>query len=264
MRKIAIINHKGGTGKTTTAISLAYAMSERGRKVLLIDADPQSNVAISLKLKSENTITDVLVKDFKWQDCIVSYKGLFDCIISSKRLANAENEIYHFPKREETLIMRLRSLVGYDYVFIDCAPSLSTLHQNVLLFVDELVIPVSMDFLAVVGAQQIFQTTELLKTYFNKSLRLAAVIPTLYDSRVNRSFEMQELLPRIYGNNALVTIPVRIDANFPKASVRKCTIFEYRETSRGAQDYREIAETIDTNPPSEQAIMASMQTSLTE
>ena len=213
MRRIAVQNLKGGTAKTTTAVSLAHALALRGRRVLLLDADAQGNVAACLGLKAHGpSIYHLLVEEAASARCIAptGREGL-EVLPSDKSLAAAEILFQSMPRREEVLSLRLRGLSGYDYVIVDCAPALSLLHQNALLFADELVIPISAEFLALRGAQQILDSMKLLRRYFDRVPSLLGVLPTLVDSRTSIANEIVAAIRDTYRDLCPVLDPIPTD-----------------------------------------------------
>ena len=243
MRKIAIQNLKGGTGKTTTTINLAHSLALKGKKVLVIDCDVQGNVAAALGLKKPtSTIYHLLMEDRLLSECIVPARENLDVVPSDNTLAVAEMQLAGQPRREETLQLRLRKLTGYDYVLVDCGPSLSLLHQNALLFAEELIIPVSMDYLSLLGAQQIIESIAFLRRFFERSPSLLGIIPTLFDQRTNISSEIYEAIEEAYRHICPILPVVRIDTRIQQATAKHKTIFEHAPSSRAAEDYARITE----------------------
>ena len=241
MRKIAIQNLKGGTGKTTTTINIGHALALRGKKVLIIDCDVQGNVAAAFGLKKPtSTMYHLLMEDRLLTDCIVPARENIDVVPSDNTLAVAEMQLAGQPRREETLQLRLRKLTGYDFILVDCGPSLSLLHQNALLFVEELIIPVSMDYLSLLGAQQIIESIAFLRRFFERSPSLLGIIPTLYDQRTNISSEIYEAIRETYGDLCPILPAVRIDTRVQQAMAKHKTIFELAPSSRAAEDYWRI------------------------
>jgi chromosome partitioning protein len=245
MRKIAIQNLKGGTGKTTTTVNLAHALALRGKRVLVVDCDVQGNVAVALGLKkAAASMYHLLMEDRLLAECILPARERIDVITSDNTLAVAEVQLAGQPRREETLSIRLRKLAGYDYVLVDCGPNLSLLHQNALLFVDELLIPVSMDYLALLGAQQIIDSIAFLRRFFERSPRLLGILPTFFDGRTNIASEIDEAIRETYHGLCPVFPPVRIDTKLQQATARHKTIFEHAPTSRAAADYAHLVSLI--------------------
>lgn len=245
MRKIAIQNLKGGTGKTTTTVNLGHALALRGKKVLIVDCDVQGNVSTALGLKKPaSTMYHLLMEDRLLAECIVPARENLDVIPSDNTLAVAEVQLAGQPRREETLQLRLRKLSGYDFVLVDCGPNLSLLHQNALLFVDQLLIPVSMDYLSLLGAQQIIDSIAFLRRFFEKSPRLLGIMPTFYDQRTNISSEIFDSLKDTYRDICPILPAVRIDTKLQQAVAKHKTIFEHASSSRAAEDYARIAAAI--------------------
>jgi chromosome partitioning protein len=243
MRKIAIQNLKGGTGKTTTTINLGHALALRGKKVLIIDCDVQGNVAAALGLKKpSSTMYHLLMEDRLLSECILSARENIDVIPSDNTLAVAEMQLAGQPRREETLQLRLRKLTGYDFVLVDCGPNLSLLHQNALLFVDELIIPVSMDYLSLLGAQQIIESIAFLRRFFERCPRILGIVPTLFDQRTNISSEIYEAIQTTYQEICPILPAVRIDTRQQQAVAKHKTIFEHAPSSRAAEDYGRITD----------------------
>ena len=247
MRIIAFQNLKGGTGKTTSVISVsAYLAFNKGQRVLILDCDPQGNIKESFGLrKPEYTMYDLIISDMLLEDCIVNARegdngGIIDCIISDNTLAACEMQLVSMPRREEVLKLRMRNIDGYDFVLIDCSPSLSILNQNALLYAQDLVIPISMDYLAMLGATQIIDNLHMIQKYFEKTVQIAGIIPTFYNGRTNMSKEVLKALQDTYGEKVLPA--VRIDTKIQQASSARTTIFEYANTSRGSEDYALVTE----------------------
>jgi len=244
LRKVACQNFKGGTAKTTTVISLAHCLARRGKKVLIIDLDAQGSVGVSLGVEADFTLYDLLIDNRRLSECLVEARPNLFCILADQSLAACETLLVAQPRREEMLRRRLaelpKILVDLDVVLIDCSPSLSILSQNALVYADELLIPISMDYLSMVGANHVFDNLGMIEEYFEKKLKIAGIIPTFFDQRVNMSKEVLSALQDRYG--ALLLPPVRIDTKLKQASSARKTIFEFNEKSRGSQDYLRICE----------------------
>ncbi len=179
--RIAVFNHKGGTGKTTTAVNVAAGLAEAGDRVLLVDADGQGNVGASLGIRGERTLYHVLVTGAEAEACAVPVRKNLDVLTSNEMLAAAELYLAERPNRDRILRERLGDRVrGYDVVVIDCAPALSLMNQNVLVYADSVVIPVSCDYLSLVGVRQVLRTLknvrELLKHEVGSARRPSHVL----------------------------------------------------------------------------------------
>lgn len=245
MRRIAIQNLKGGTAKTTTAVNLAHGLALAGHRCLLIDADVQGNVGAILGIATDKpSLYEMLIQKRPWRDCIVNARENLDMIGSNETLAVAELELGTMPRREEIMRLRLKTLAGYDYVIIDCGPSLSLLHQNVLLFVDELLIPIATEFLAMMGAHQILQSMARLQEYFERTPTLLGVLPTLHDQRTRISCEVLEAIGETYAPLGSVFPPIPLDTKLGQACALHKTIFEHAPRSRAAHAYSQLVSAV--------------------
>ncbi len=244
LRIVACQNFKGGTAKTTTVISMAHCLVRRGKKVLIVDLDAQGSVGVSLGVEAEYGIYDLLIDDRPLSDCLIEARPNLFCLLADQSLAACETLLVAQPRREEILKRRLSGLseivAGLDVVFIDCSPSLSILSQNALVYADELLIPISMDYLSMVGANHVFDNLGMIEEYFDKKLKISGIIPTFFDKRVNMSKEVLSALQDRYGS--LVLPPVRVDTKLKQASSARKTIFEFNEKSRAGLDYLRICE----------------------
>jgi len=235
MRKIAILNFKGGTGKTTTAVNLSYALSLKNYKILIIDCDPQGAIGSWLGLNPENTLYNLLTDKARLEDCIYPARSKLDIIASNKYLARIEFKLTKEKEIEKAFSKRLKTLKGYDFIFLDCPPSFSILNFNALEYAEEIFLPVSMDYLALRGVKQVI---DLLP----KNIKLTKIIPTFYDQRTRKSKEILEDLKKFFKNK--VTKPIRINVRLSECSSFHKTIFEYDPKSRGSIDYKSLAEEI--------------------
>jgi chromosome partitioning protein len=242
-RRIAILNQKGGTGKTTTAVSLAAGLAERGEECLLVDADGQGNVGASLGVRGAQTLYHVLVEGVDAAEvCVPVRKGL-DVITSDATLAAAEIWLARQEPdvRARVLAQRLnitKVTRRYSHVLLDCAPSLSLLNQNALSYADEVIIPVTCDYLALVGVKQVLRTIKDIERHLAHSVRVTAVLPTFYDGRVRLAREAVATLREHFKERCLE--PVRQNTRLAEAPAHKKTIFEHAPDSHGAEDYRRV------------------------
>ncbi len=244
-RRIAILNQKGGTGKTTTAVSLAAGLAERDTDVLLIDTDAQGNVGVSLGVAGEKSLYHVLVDGVDPEDAAVPVRGKLDVITSDSTLAAAE--IYlarQDPElRSKLLTRRLDKMQvsrRYDFVMIDCGPSLNLLNQNALSYVDEVIIPVTCDYLALVGVKQVLRTIKDVERHLGHAVRVSGVLPTFYDGRTRLAREVLETLQGHFKYKCLE--PIRHNTRLAEAPSHKKTIFEYAPNSHGAADYNRVCD----------------------
>jgi len=236
MRKISIVNFKGGTGKTTTAVNLSYALSLKDYKVLIIDCDTQGTIANWFGvINPENTLYELLIDEVKLKDCIYQARNNLDIIASNKFLARIELILAKEKDIEKAFNKKLKALKGYDFVFLDCPPSLNIININALEYANEVFLPVSMDYLALRGVKQVI---DLLPS----NIKLTKIIPTFYDQRTRKSKEILEDLKNFFKDK--VTKPIRVNVRLSECSSFHKAIFEYDPKSRGAIDYKSLAEEI--------------------
>ncbi len=244
-RRIAILNQKGGTGKTTTAVNLAAGLAERENEVLLIDTDAQGNVGVSLGVAGERSLYHVLVDGADPTEASVPVRKHLDVITSDSTLAAAEIWLARqsTDARSKMLTKRLNLMAvsrRYDYVVIDCGPSLNLLNQNALSYVDEVIIPVTCDYLALVGVKQVLKTIKDVERHLGHAVRISAVLPTFYDGRTRLAREVLETLQGHFKHKCLE--PVRHNTRLAEAPSHKKTIFEYAPVSHGAADYNRVVD----------------------
>jgi len=244
-RRVAILNQKGGTGKTTTAVNLAAGLAERENEVLLIDTDAQGNVGVSLGVAGEKSLYHVLVDGADPHESSVPVRKHLDVITSDATLAAAEIWLarQNTDARSRTLTKRLNMMNvsrRYDYVIIDCGPSLNLLNQNALSYVDEVIIPVTCDYLALVGVKQVLRTIKDVERHLGHAVRISAVLPTFYDGRTRLAREVLETLQGHFKHKCLE--PIRHNTRLAEAPSHRKTIFEYAPVSHGAADYNRVVD----------------------
>jgi chromosome partitioning protein len=247
-RRIAVFNHKGGTGKTTTSVNLAAGLAERGKRVLLIDADGQGNVGASLGIRGEKGLYHVLVQGARPEDVAVPVRPNLDVLTSNEMLAAAELHLSQRPNRDRIMRERLGDQTdGYDVVVIDCAPALSLMNQNALVFADGVLVPVACDYLSIVGVRQVMKTMKNVRELLRHDVRLVGVLPTFYDSRQKHARESLATLTTHFRERCLP--PIRVNTKLREAPASKQTIFEYAGDSHGADDYRALVDyVLDLEP----------------
>lgn len=241
--RIAILNQKGGTGKTTTAVHLATGLAEEGRRVLLVDLDAQGHVGVSLGLGAERGLVQVLLESAEPSACVVPYSATLDVLTSGQRLAAVE--IYLARQgdgRHGILRERLQSATDYDYVILDCGPSLSLLNLNALTYADDLIVPVSCDYLSLVGVRQLLKTVQEVNERLMERVRIMGVLPTFYDQRNRISDESVKSMQSYFGDRVLP--PIRVNTRLKEAPSHKQTIYQYAPSSRGARDYKRLVEAV--------------------
>jgi chromosome partitioning protein len=240
VRKIAVVNMKGGVGKTTTAIHVAAGIAARGERVLLIDADPQGNVGHAFGIKPKHTIEHLLVGEAATEAVIMrGVRERLDIIASTPSAFSLERRLAGETLRETILARRLRSLSGYDAVVIDSSPAMNLLTYNALLFSEELIVPVGMDLMAIIGARQTLNgVAEVRDLWPDRRLELLAVLPTFTSSSNNATKAALDALKQDPQMGARIFLPgIRqcIDLNY--ATSQRQTIWEYAPRSRAAEDY---------------------------
>lgn len=246
-KAIAIFNQKGGVGKTTTNINLAACLALKGKKILLIDIDPQGNTTSGMGINKKGlkcTMYEVLIDDdVKPQDAIMhtSIKNL-DIIPASVQLAGAEIELVQLEQREKRLKRSLDLIKGdYDYIFIDCPPSLGLLTINSLTAVDSVLIPIQCEFYALEGVSQLMSTIELVQQKLNKNLQIQGVILSMFDGRTNLSIQVVEEVKKYFKDKVFTTVIPR-NIRLAEAPSFGMPITEYDPKSKGAEAYLDFAD----------------------
>lgn len=247
-RIIAISNQKGGVGKTTTSINLSACIAEKGKKVLVIDMDPQGNTSSGLGLnKAELNFS---VYELILERCSVSdalYKNVtdnIDLIPSSPDLVGAEIELIGNTDREYKLKNSISEITGnYDYVIIDCPPSLSTLTVNAMTTADTVLVPIQCEYYALEGLSQLIHTVELVKSRLNSKLKIEGVVFTMYDARTNLSLQVVENVKDNLKQNVYKSIIPR-NVRLAEAPSHGLPINLYDSKSAGAEAYRDLADEV--------------------
>ncbi len=235
-RRLAVFNHKGGTGKTTTTVSIAAGLAMRGLRVLLVDTDSQGNVGVSLGVKAERTLYHVLVMGLKPQDVAVKVRENLDLVASNETLAAAELYLAGRQNRDRVLRDRLAAAAAdYDVILLDCSPSLSLLNQNALVFAEGIVVPVACDFLSLVGVRQVLKTVKNVNSLLRHPVQIHGVLPTFYDSRARICRDALSTLQEHFGDRCFT--PIRATTKIKEAPSQGKTIFDYAPDSHAAEDY---------------------------
>ena len=247
MRKICIINQKGGVGKTTTSVSLSTGLARKRKKVLLLDLDSQGNLSTCLGKTSEKTMYDLLINKIPVEECAAEVEKNLYVISSDNKLAEAEGIMMGKPSREKILTNRLDSLDedDFDFVIMDCPPSISLLNQNALLFADEALIPSSTESLSFVGLQKMIDLIDESNNTFDHDLMVSGILPTMFDKR--NKICMQILTKMENEFNGMTLEPIRINSKLVEAPGHSKSIFDYAKSSRGAHDYRKLVEFVLKN-----------------
>jgi chromosome partitioning protein len=244
----AIANQKGGVGKTTTAVNIAGLLAQRGLRVLLIDMDPQGNAATCLgiaKHSLERTIGDVLLGDIPAQTALVQTgRPSYELLPATPDVAGTAVALATFPQRELRLQCTLEPLLGhFDWVVIDCPPSLGLLTINALAAAHQVFIPLQCEFLALEGLAQLKETIDVVRDRVNPALYIGGIIMTMYDGRANLARQVVEEVQHYFPRrvfNTLIPRTVRLS----EAPSHGKLIYEYDPRSRGAQAYAMLTEEI--------------------
>lgn len=252
---IAIANQKGGVGKTTTAINLSTCVAERGKKVLLIDIDPQGNATSGVgiaKSPDDKTIYDVLVNDEQMVNIIkpTAVKNLHICP-SSINLAGAEVELVNLMSRETRLKRAIESMEQkYDYIFMDCPPSLGLITLNAFTAASSVLVPIQCEYYALEGLGQLVNTIKLVQKNLNDNLEIEGVVMTMYDSRTKLSTQVSEEVKRYFGDKVFNTVIPR-NIRLSEAPSHGLPITMYDPLSKGARTYKKLAKELITKTKEE-------------
>lgn len=255
-RIISIANQKGGVGKTTTCVNLAAALVEQGKKVLLLDNDPQANLTSYLEgsasQSTKSTMDELYLSkrppsldDVKAR-FLRSYQVMFDYIAADKELAGVEYYLYARSDREKILSNNLAWARGeYDFIIIDNPPSINLLTLNALTAASEVLIPVQTEFFSLEGIVKMQESIKLVRERWNPLLKIAGILPTQVDGRKKLATEVLALLSQHFPQEMLVT-KIRDNSKLAESSGHGKTILKYAPTSPGADDYRSLADEVLT------------------
>ena len=244
-RTIAIANQKGGVGKTTTAINLSSCLAEAGQRVLTIDFDPQGNATSGLGLEKgqiEDTVYEMMLGDCSFEDCLQrEVQEDLDVLPSDSNLSGAEIELLDVENKEFVLKSHLDQVKNdYDFIIIDCPPSLSLLTLNALVAADTVLVPIQCEYYALEGLSQVLRTINIVKRKMNPSLEMEGVVYTMYDARTNLSLEVVENVKNNLNEKIYKPIIPR-NVRLAEAPSHGMPINIYDSKSTGAESYRLLA-----------------------
>lgn len=242
MKKFSVINYKGGTGKTCTTVNLGHGLALRGKKVLIIDTDPQGSAGYHLGIEAKKNLYHLLIENASFNECVVKARKNLDIICSNEHLFPASIAMSNMKKREFLLDERLKKLQDYDYVLLDCAPSMNVLNQNALIYTKNLILPVSMEYLSLIGVKQLLKNIKIINKLFNKNIIISKVVPTFYDPKNKKSLDILNSLKRVFPG--LISSEVHNCSALSDASGFKNTVFEYDLNSVGAEDYFKLVDEV--------------------
>lgn len=237
-RIVAVINLKGGIGKTTTVVNLSAGLALKGARVLLIDIDAQGNLSMALGVRARRTLYEAIVDHKPLTDLRISARPNLDLVAADESLLLAQQAIAgraDWVRVLEQLVRPLRS--EYDFIFFDCGGSLTVLNQNALMAATEVIVPTTVEPFSVRGLEKLIAQIARVK---GSTSVVRAIIPTMVDPRMKQSIELLAHLNRTYGQ--LVMPPVRVNVRLSEASAVGRTIYEHDPRSRGALDYAQIVE----------------------
>ncbi len=241
---IAIVNQKGGVGKTTTAVNLSAVLAKKGKKVLLIDEDPQGNATSGLGIEKnqEKSIYDVLISETPFEEAVIktAIKNLYVCP-SNINLAGAEVELVNMLSRESKMKEKIEEIQDkFHYIIIDCPPSLGLLTINSLTAANSIIIPIQCEYYALEGVGQLMNTVNLIKKQLNKELYIEGVVLTMNDARTNLSNQVVSEVKKYFKDNVYKTIIPR-NVKLSEAPSYGMPISVYAAHSKGAKCYEKLA-----------------------
>lgn len=236
MRKIAIFNQKGGVGKTTTAVNLAAGLSRNGKNVVIIDLDPQGDIEFCHDIKAKKSLSDIILGNAGLEEAITRLGKNLDIIHSNFTLAEAEESLMERSEKIDILEKNFTPGLDYDYVIIDCPPSLRFLNQSAMFYAKEIIIPSSTDVLGYDALQKTIGFVQSFNKKHGRNVMVSSIIPTMYDKRSKICKFYLEKMKHEF-TQLLLSDPIRVNSKLKEAPGRKKSIFAYASKSAGAEDY---------------------------
>jgi chromosome partitioning protein len=253
-RNLGILNYKGGTGKTTTVINLSAGLALRGSRVLCIDLDPQGTLAAQLGVKHNLTLADLFLGEATTQNCIYPARNNLDVLPSSRKLQAVDGALWKMDSAtsaRKVLAGKLDGIFGnYDFVILDFPPSANKVSENGLMIINEVLIPMPMSHLALVGTYQVTGTIKAINKIPDVQVRLTWIIPTRFDERLRKDRSVLASIEKQFPNQ--VAPPIRNNVRLAECPTYQETIYEFAPRSNGAHDYAQLVELI-VNPPEDEA-----------
>ena len=245
-RRIGVLNYKGGTGKTTTVVNLGAGLALRGARVLCVDLDAQGSLAMCLGVRYTYSLAHMLLGQADPRACVVRARENLDLIASDGSLLQAEGQMWRMQDdrtARQILVSKMHGLEDrYDYVLLDFSPSASLLSESGLRYAHELIVPVRMSYMALIGTRQVIETLKGIGRIPNHRVHLYLIVPTLYSARVRQDREVLGILQRHFGNR--VTEPIRRNTKLIEAPSHHKTIYEYSPRSGAAADYKRLVKKV--------------------
>lgn len=242
----AFVNQKGGVAKTTSVANVGACLAMQGRKVLVVDLDPQGNLSEGLGVNPdllEKSIYDSLITGVPLKSVLVGVGERLDLVPANAHLAGAESELLSLPDKNSQLKKLLSRTTGYDYILIDCPPSLGQLTVNALMAAHRIYIPVQSEFFALKGLQKLLQTIEVAREHGNKGVT-KKIFATMHDGRISISRDVLRQLQTHFGAREMFETVIRKNISLVEATACGKPIIDYRPASYGAVDYRRLTEEI--------------------
>lgn len=248
-RIIGVLNYKGGTAKTTTVVNLGAGLAMRGSRVLCLDLDAQGSLAIQLGVHFSLSLRHLLLDQAESSQCIVRARERLDLIPGDASLLEVEGALWRESRKERAYQFFVNQLLGiengYDFVLLDFPPSPNLLSECALHYVEEIIVPVAMNYLALLGTRQVIESLQSARHVAGGHAHLAWILPTFFNPQLKLDNEVIEILRRYFPNQ--VADPIRFSIHLAQAPGHRKTIYEYAPTSVGALDYARLVEKVCYN-----------------